>query len=283
MVVVLVFLPLLVELLGVLLPAILGVGISLSRWNGLGSPEFVGFANYALMVEDPVFSVALGNTAIWLLLFGTFSYVLGLAVALLLQADRRGVGVYRTIIFLPVVFSSVVTALIWTSFFQPDGLVNWLLEALGLGEYARAWLGDPDTVLYAVVVAALWRQVGYVMVLFLAGLKSIDPHLIEAARVDGANAWQRLRFVVLPQLRNVNMVVISVIIIDALRSFDIVWGMTRGGPFNSSELLSTYMFVAAFGQRALGYGSAIGVVILVLALGFIITYLSRALREEKES
>jgi len=122
-----------------------------------------------------------------------------------------------------------------------------------------------------------------VMVLFIAGLKTIDPATIEAARVDGANSFQRFRYVVFPQLSSVTLVVVAVIVIDSLRSFDIIWAMTRGGPFNSTELLSTYMFTVAFQQRALGYASALSVVIVVLALGFIITYLNRAISQEKNS
>jgi len=131
-----------------------------------------------------------------------------------------------------------------------------------------------------VLVAAVWRQVGYVMVLYLAGLKGCDPQLDDAANVDGANAWQRFWHITMPQLRGVNTVVFAVTVIDSLRTFDIVWAMTRGGPYNSSQLLSTYMFQQAFTNVNLGYGSAIAVVIFALAIIFIITYLARALRRE---
>ncbi len=117
------------------------------------------------------------------------------------------------------------------------------------------------------------------MVLYLAGLKGIDPALYEAAKVDGASRWQQFRFVTLPQLRSVNAVVLSVIVIDSLRSFDVVWALTRGGPYHSSELLSTYMYSTAFQSLRLGYGSALAVVIFVLAFGVIVSYLVRAFRE----
>ncbi|MEJ8672468.1 sugar ABC transporter permease [Streptomyces sp. MS1.AVA.1] len=213
------------------------------------------------------------------MLFGGLSALLGLAAALLLQQERRGIGFYRAALFLPVVFSLVATALVWQAIYQPDGVLNQLLGSVGLGSLRHAWLADQDTALYAVIVPALWRQIGYVMVLYLAGLKGIDPALYEAAKVDGASAWQRFRHVTLPQLRSVNAVVLSVIVIDSLRSFDVVWSLTRGGPYHSSELLSTYMYSTAFQSLRLGYGSALAVVIFLLAFGVIASYLVRAFRE----
>jgi multiple sugar transport system permease protein/raffinose/stachyose/melibiose transport system permease protein len=163
--------------------------------------------------------------------------------------------------------------------YQPDGLINNVLGAIGLGGWKHAWLADQDTAFYAVIVPALWRQVGYVMVLYLAGLKGIDPVLYEAAKVDGATRLQQFRHITLPQLRSVNAVILSVIVIDSLRSFDVVWALTRGGPYHSSELLSTYMYSTAFQSLRLGYGSALAVVIFVLAFGVIASYLVRAFRE----
>ncbi|WP_158866369.1 carbohydrate ABC transporter permease [Leifsonia sp. AG29] len=281
-VVLLVLVPFLLEAVGVFWPAINGIAISFLKWNGFAPPQNVGLENYTRMFSDPVFFTALKNTGLWLVLFGGISFVGGLAAALLLQSERRGVGLYRTALFLPIVFSLVVTAMIWNAIYQPNGMLNTLLDAVGLGSLKHVWLGDPSTALYAVIVAALWRQIGYVMILFIAGLKAIDPSLIEAARVDGANWGQRLRYVVLPQLRSVNLVVLSVLVIDALRSFDIVWSMTGGGPYRSTELLSTYMFSTAFTSRQLGYGSALAVVIFLLAVGVIISYLVRAFSESKE-
>ena len=144
------------------------------------------------------------------------------------------------------------------------------------------WLADPNLALYAVLVAAVWRQCGYIMVLYLAGLKGVDPTLEEAAAVDGANKWQRFWLIVMPQLRGVNAVVFAVTVIDSLRTFDIVWAMTRGGPYNSTQLLSTYMYQTSFTLVDLGYGSAIAVVIFLLAIVFIIGYLGRAGREEED-
>ncbi|GLZ57123.1 MULTISPECIES: carbohydrate ABC transporter permease [Micromonospora] len=275
-----VLVPFVVESIWVFWPALQGFWFSLTRWDGMTPPTFVGTDNYVELAGDATFRGALVNTVIWLVLFGGLSVLGGFGMALVLQKERRGVGFYRAALFTPVVFSLVVTALVWRVFYQPDGIADTLLRAVGLESLIRPWLADPQTALYAVILPALWRQIGYVMVLFLAGLKAIDPALHEAARMDGANSWQRLRHVTIPQLKGVNAVVLSVIVIDSLRSFDIVWSLTKGGPYHSSELLSTYMYSTAFQSLRLGYASAIAVVIFVLALAVILGYLVRAFREE---
>ncbi|MFD6820730.1 carbohydrate ABC transporter permease [Streptomyces sp. NPDC060085] len=274
-----VLVPLLAEAVWVFWPALQGFYLALTDWDGVSPPRFVGLGNFREMAHDSVFRTAALDTVLWLVLFGGLSALLGLGAALLLQQERRGVGFYRAALFLPVVFSLVATALVWQAIYQPDGVLNQLLAALGLGSLRHAWLADQDTALYAVIVPALWRQIGYVMVLYLAGLKGIDPALYEAAKVDGAGRLQRFRHVTLPQLRGVNAVVLSVIVIDSLRSFDVVWSLTRGGPYHSSELLSTYMYSTAFQSLRLGYGSALAVVIFLLAFGVIASYLVRAFRE----
>ncbi len=261
-------------------PAIQGVLLSFTEWRGVGRPNPVGLQNFRELTGDPKFVGAFKNTVRWLFVFGGFSGLLGLSLALLLKAERRGVAVYRSLIFLPVIFSLVVTALVWRVLYAPKGLFNNALTAVGLKSWTQIWLAEPKTVLYALVVASLWRSSGYIMVLYLAGLKSIDPALTEAARVDGASRRQLLRHITMPQLRGVNSVVLSVIVIDALRSFDIVWALTKGGPYDTSQLLSTYMFQTAFATGRLGYASAIAVVIFLLAVTFIVLYLIRALKEE---
>jgi multiple sugar transport system permease protein/raffinose/stachyose/melibiose transport system permease protein len=273
-------LPAAVEVGLVLWPALNSFYLSFTRWNGLGPPEPAGLANFQDLSSDPVFRQALRNNVVWAIGFGALSVAGGLALAVALDRPRRGVGLYRSAIYLPMVFSLAVTGLFWRVQYQPDGTINTGLGLVGLESLERQWLADPDTALYAVLVAAVWRQVGYVMVLYLAGLKGCDPTLADASAVDGAGAWRRFWYVVWPQLRGVNTVVFAVTVIDSLRTFDIVWTMTSGGPYHSSELLSTYMFQQGFTFLNLGYASAIAVVIFVLALVFILTYLIRATKQE---
>lgn len=268
------------ELAWVFWPALNSFWLSFTSWQGVGDAQFIGIKNYSALLDDPIFMTALTNNVIWVIGFGGASVVIGLSLAVALNRPRRGVGFYRSAIYLPMVFSLAVTGLFWRVIYQPDGSVNTVLRTLGLGDLEHQWLADPNTALYAVLIAAVWRQCGYIMVLYLAGLKSVDPTLEEAAAVDGASPWQRFWKIVIPQLRGVNGVVFAVTVIDSLRTFDIVWTMTRGGPYNSTQLLSTYMYQESFTVLNLGYGSAIAVVIFLLAVVFIITYLVRASREE---
>jgi ABC-type sugar transport system permease subunit len=269
-----------VELAWVFWPAFNSFQLSFTKWSGVGVAEPIGLKNYQTLLSDPIFHTAITNNVIWIVAFGGLSVVIGLALAVALNKPRRGVGVYRSGIYLPMVFSLAVTGLFWRVLYQPDGAINALLAAIGIDTGQHQWLADPNTALAAILVAAIWRQAGYIMVLYLAGLKGCDPTLEEAGAVDGASWWQRFRYIVFPQLRNVNTVIFAVTVIDSLRTFDIVWAMTRGGPYNSTQLLSTYMYQVGFTQVNLGYGSAIAVVIFLLAIAFIITYLVRATREE---
>jgi ABC-type sugar transport system permease subunit len=145
----------------------------------------------------------------------------------------------------------------------------------------QQWLTQPHLVLYSLLVAAIWHEVGYVMVLYLAGLKATDPELAQASQVDGATGLQRLVFVTLPQLREVNLVVLAIVVIDSLRTFDIVWVMTGGGPNNASQLLSVDMYTEAFTDLQLGYASAIAVVIFLLTIGFVMFLVSRLVKADR--
>jgi len=274
--------PLVVELFWVFWPAANSFSLSLTRWDGITPAEPVGLGNFGDLLHDPIFTRALTNNVIWAVGFGGLSVIGGLALAVTLNKPGPLVGLYRSAIYLPMVVSLAVTGLFWRVMYAPEGPINAGLDLVRLDSLKNQWLADPDLALYAVLIAAVWRQCGYIMVLYLAGLKSCDVSLEEAAAVDGASAWQRFWKIVMPQLKGVNMVVFAVTVIDSLRTFDIVWAMTRGGPYNTTQLLSTYMFQQAFTLGNLGYASAIAVVIFALAIGFIITYLARQARAEED-
>lgn len=271
--------PLALEAWWVFYPALESFYLSLTSWSGAGSPRYVGLHNYQLLLRDPIFWTALRNTGLWTLTFGGFSFVFGLLVARLLNRPRRGVTFFRIAFFLPMVLSLTVTGVFWQVIYQPGSPLYSLFASVGgMHGAGSGILANPRLALWGVLIAALWREIGYIMVFYLAGFNGLDPALEEAAQVDGAGAWRRFWSIVMPQLREVHSIVFAILVIDSLRTFDIVWAMTQGGPFNSSQLLSTYMYQEAFTALKLGYSSAIAVIIFVLAIGFIITYLVRTYR-----
>jgi ABC-type sugar transport system permease subunit len=245
-------------------PMIYSFYLSLTRWDGFSAPQFIGFSNFTRLFQDPVFYTSLWNNLEWIAAFMTIPIVMGLFIAMSLNRDIPGSKAFKAGFFAPMVLSLVVSGLVWSWLYNPGfGLINSVLRQIGLGHIARGW-----------------RQVGYVMVLYLAGLQSVDKNLVDASQVDGANAVQRFFNVILPQLAPVTVVVIVISIIDSLRAFDLVSVMTRGGPFNSSSVLANYMYIQAFNNYNMGYGAAISVVLFLISAAFILFYLTRIAREE---
>lgn len=272
--------PLLLYLIWVIGPMFYTFYLSLTKWDGLGAPVFVGLKNFGRMLNDDVFWLSLKNNSIWIALFITVPVALGLALAMVLNRDIPWSKGFKVAFYSPMVLSLVVCGLIWGWLYNPTmGLINSVLRSIGLGALAKGWLSNPDLVLGAVINVAIWRQVGYVMILFLAGLQSVDPFLVEASKIDGANAWQTFLHVIMPQLRPITVVVVVISIIDSLRAFDLVSVMTRGGPFNQSSVLANYMYIQSFNNYKMGYGAAISVILFLISLIFITIYLSRMARD----
>ena len=273
--------PLLLDLILIWGPAAASVGFSFTNWSGIGaiSPgNFIGVKNYQNLFTSYIFFwPALRHNLIWLAFLSLVSTPLGMFLAVLLDREIRGTRVYQSVLFLPVVLSLAVVGFIWELQYAPsEGFIN---NAFGLVESHRIidWLGDENINLYAVLIAASWRHVGYIMVLYLAGLKSVDPSLREAAKVDGANERQTFFSVVLPVMAPINIVIVVVTAIESLRAFDIVYIINRGK--NGLELLSTLITNNSISEASLvGFGSAIAVVLLVISLVPIVTFLSTVSR-----
>ena len=265
-------------------PAIASFPLSLSRWDGIGglsTIQWVGLDNYKAIVSIyPPFWPAIRHNLIWLAFFLVIPTTFGLFLAVLLDRNLRGSRIYQSALFLPVVLSLALVGFIWQLVYAPEqGLIN---NILGRTQEGRAidWLGNPSINLWAVLIAASWRHVGYIMVLYLAGLKSVDPSLREAAKLDGANEWQTFRHVVFPVLKPVNIIVLVVTVIESLRAFDIVYIINRGT--NGLELLSVLVTNNIIGEASrIGYGSALAVILLVVSLGIIIPYLFTTFRKEQ--
>jgi multiple sugar transport system permease protein len=264
------------------LPTIASVLLSFTAWDGIGgigTAKWVGVQNYhQIFTIYPPFWPAVRHNLIWLAFFLVFPTTFGIFLAVLLDKPIRGTRLYQSALYLPVMLSLALVGFIAQLFYSQDqGLINGLIGQEGTGPN---WLGDPKLNLWAVLVAASWRHTGYVMVLYLAGLKSVDPSLRDAAAIDGANQWQTFRRVIFPVMKPINIIVLVVTVIEALRSYDIVYVINKGT--NGLELLSVLVTNNIIGEASrLGYGSAIGVILLVIALGFIVTYLYQSFRKEQ--
>ncbi len=265
------------------LPAFGTVVLSFTNWNGIGpldQIEFIGNTNYVdIVTEYPPFWTAVRNNVLWLVMFFLIATPLGMFLAVLLDRDLRGSAFYRSSFYLPVVLSLALAGFIWQLIYSRDqGLLN---AVLGLeGSDRIDWYGDPSINIWAVLVAASWRHVGYIMLLYLAGLKAVDPSLREAAAVDGASETRTFFSVVFPTLAPINIVVLVITVIESLRAFDLVWVINKGR--NGLELLSALVTANLIGEASLvGFGSAIATLLLVVSLVFIVIYLVNILREQR--
>lgn len=274
--------PLVLFLMWVIGPMIYSFYLSLTNWDGVSAPAFIGLRNYIRLFDDKIFWTALLNNAKWVISFITAPVVIGLALAMILNRAIPGAKAIKSAFYSPYIIAPVVIGLIWGWMYQPaTGLFNSVLHALGV-EKAPGWISDPRLATWCIIAAAIWRQVGYIMTLYLTGLQGVDPSLIDASQVDGCNFWQTFRNVIFPLLSPVTVVVVVISIIDSLRSFDLVFVMTRGGPANSSSVLANMMYIEAFNNYKMGYGAAIAVVLFLITAVFIFIYLWQTLRTELE-
>lgn len=273
-------LPLVIYFVWVVEPLFYSFYLSLTNWDGITAPIFIGLKNYQRLLSDRVFYTALVNNIKVLCVFLTVPIAGGLGLALLFNRPARSVNLLKGAIFSPMALSFVVIGLIWSWFYLPnEGFFNTLLRGIGLGFLAQSWLSNAQISIFSITAAASWRQIGYIMILYLAGLQTIDPTLVEAARVDGASPWQVFRSIVFPLLAPVTTIIVVVTVIDSLQFFDLVYIMTQGGPGYASTVLANFMYVEAFTNFRYGYGAAIAVVQFLLSFIFIVIYLTYMVRK----
>jgi len=277
--------PLLLDLALIWGAAIVSFLLSFTNWTGIGgitASNVVGLQNYEDLFDGtyPFFWPAVQHNLLWLAFLMFVATPLGIFMAVLLDREIRGTRVYQTVFYLPVVLSLAVIGLIWQLQYSVDnGFVDNALRALG-NENPPDWFGDPRLNIWSAVVAASWRHVGYIMILYLAGLKAFDPTLREAATMDGASERQTFFHVVFPAMRPINIVIVVITAIEALRAFDIAY-IINGGR-NGLELLSTLITNNSISEsNRIGFGSAIAVVLLVISLVPITAFLVRMTREEQ--
>ncbi|MDI5938799.1 sugar ABC transporter permease [Micromonospora harpali] len=253
--------------------------LSLTRWSGIGDPTFVGLENYQRLLDDTVFWQSFRNTLAMIVAMVVVPTVVGLVLAAVLfdtigrRFKPRTANALRAAFYLPQVLPVVVAGIVWGWILRPDGALNGLLDAVGLGALSHDWLGDPDTALPAVMGVMIWVQIGYPVVVFMAALQRVDPELYEAAEIDGAGWARRFRAITLPQIRPETFVVALTCTIAAMKVFGPIYALTRGGPENATNVPSYFAYYTFFKKLQVGYGSAISTVltliIVVVALLFI--------------
>lgn len=269
-------------------PILHAMYLSLTQWAGFGSPQFIGFGNFTRMVADPVAQRAFLVTILYAVITTVLQTAIPLVIAVLLSRVWNGLSVVvRTILFIPGIVSFVVSGVLWKLIYDPNlGSLNKTLRGIGLGNLATNWLSNPSTALPAIIVVSLWGAVGTNMLIYFAGLKSVDPTYYEAAMVDGAGAWQQFRYITIPGLRVITAIVLSLNLMNGFKVFDLIFVMTGGGPNHATEVFGTYLYSLAFGSIAgsipqLGYGSAFSVVVMALcavAVAIQVTLSRRAAR-----
>jgi multiple sugar transport system permease protein len=265
-------------LIFIVIPIITSFGLTFHDWNLLRAPEFVGLDNFRELLDDSGFWSALRNTVGYLILYIPTLMVLALGVGLLLNQRRRGVLVVRTATFLPVVASWVVVSLIWKWIYNPAyGLINPPLVALGI--QGPEWLFDARSALPAIVITSVWKDLGYIAVMFLGGLQSVPEQYYEAARIDGAGAWQRFRFVTLPLLTPTMFFIVIILLINSFQVFDQVWlmPMRDSAADRQVEVIVTEVVKNAFSYNRMGYASAMSWVLF--AVIFAITFVQLRLQK----
>ena len=278
-VITMVAIPLALVVLLVWVPALLSVVLSFGKWNGFGdldTIEWVGVQNYKDIVTIyPAFWPAVQHNLIWLVFLFIFPTVLGMLLAVVLDREMHGSRFYQTAFYMPVVLSLALIGFIWQLFYSRDqGLINQVFNS------QVDWYGDPDINLWAVLVATAWRHTGYIMLIYLAGLKGVDASLREAAAVDGASEVKTFFHVIFPVMRPINLVVIVIVVIESLRAFDLVWVINKGR--NGLELIGALVAQNVIGEATrYGFGSALAVIMMLISSIFITLYLRTVFREER--
>jgi ABC-type sugar transport system permease subunit len=272
-----------------LVPAVVLVGVflvlpflwtafwSFTDYSGLGAAQFAGLSNYLALLQDPILFTSFANTLLWTVGSLLLPVGVGLLVAVL-TFELIGGALYRLPFLLPYALSGAVVGVLWSFVLRGDGALNVMLRAMGLEELARSWLLSPPWNTLAMILAHTWQATGVSVVLFLVGLQAIPRDPIEAARIDGATGWTLFRYITWPLLRPMTVVVIGISLVNSLKTFDVIWVMTQGGPYRSSETLAVTMYRETFLLFKYGYGAAIAVVLSAIVVLLSWLYLRRTLR-----
>jgi len=272
----------LIYVLFAIIPIIISFYYSVMEWDGFTEMRFVGLANFKEALTDPIFWEALKNN-LFVVAASVFGQVpLALFFALLLNRKMKGGKLFRTIGFMPVVISTVIISLVWGMMYNSRrGLFNQLFETFGLESWTQNWLGDPKWAMISVCITIVWQFVGLYLIIFLAALQNVPQELYEAAEIDGASGFKKTLYITLPMLRETIVVAVILCISGSLRTFDLIYVMTAGGPGHSTEVLAMYMFDQTFSSTRYGYGSTLSLFIFFFSLGLV--YLSTIILRKKSA
>lgn len=249
-------------------PMLQAIWLSFTDYNMVSEPEFIKFDNYEKLFQDELFWKTLKNTFIYLIGVVPALVIIPIFLAVLVNQKLKGIGFFRSAYYIPVVTSLVVAGIAWDWVYKENGLLNYVLDLLGIIAEPIPWLTSTDTAIFAVMVVTVWKGLGYYMIIYLAGLQSIPTSLYEAAQIDGANWWQQHTRITIPMLMPFVLIVTIMSSIAAMKVFEEIYIMTGGGPLHASETLVFYIYKEAFDRLNMGYASAAGVVLFVLTLIF---------------
>ena len=257
--------PVILFLLFTLLPMIMAIGLSFTKYDVITPPRLVGLANFRKMIKDEFFWIALKNTCVYTLMYVPAGLLLSLGAAMFLNADQKMVGLFRTLFYLPVLSSTVATATLWFWILNPQlGLLNGILELFGIS--GKAWLYDSKLAMFSIVLMSLWAGFGGNMMIFLAGLKGIPPIYYEAAKIEGASKWQMFTKITMPSITKTTFLVSTMLIIGTFQVFDQAFVLTKGGPGNATITIVYYIYNNGFKNLDMGYASSISLVLFAIIL-----------------
>lgn len=266
----------------IIIPVAIAIYYSFTEYSGLGKAEFIGLGNYVRMFQDKLFLIALKNT--FLVLCGSILFLMtgAFLVALIMNVDFRGNGIFKMIVFAPYIIAPIIIGIIWGYILNPNyGLMNSLLRKIGLESLAIEWIGGRTWTPLAVAIVFTWQVLGFHATIFLSGLRTIPQDLYEAASIDGASAFQRILYVTLPMLKETIIINAVLVITGVFKIYELVVQLTGGGPAHQSELLTSYMYFTVFKSRKYGYGMAIAVAVLVCSVIGSFAYIQMTSRKNR--
>lgn len=246
----------------------IGGFFAFTDWSGIGSFNWIGLENFVKIFGDPTQIGSLGNTLFLAFASVILSNVVGLALALALNRGLKTRYALRVLFFMPVVLSPLAVSYVWKFIFDYNGPINAFLKSIGLGEFAKAWVADPAFAIWTILIVVVWQNIGFAMVIYMAGLAAVPVEIEEAAAIDGANLWQRFRHVTLPSIRPAVAIATTLGLVNGLRIFDQIMAMTGGGPAGATETLATQVYKESFALGNFGYGAALALLLTVIILVF---------------